>query len=72
MRHYQRIQRYMGYTVTFEEFGGMWQARVETPDGKVHRTGYALEYEYAARHAQTLIEKLEAEPPQEFGAGAKS
>lgn len=68
---YQRIQRYIGYTVIFEEFGGMWQARVETPDGKVHRTGYALEYEYAVANAQRLIDRLEAEPPQEFGSGAK-
>lgn len=72
MTHYQRSRRYMGYNIVFEEFGGMWQARVETPEGKIHRTGYALEYEYAVSHAQQLIERLESEPPQEFGAGAKS
>ena len=71
MTHYQRSRKYLGYTINFEEFGGMWQARVETPEGKIHRTGYALEYEYAARNAQNLIDKLESEPPAEFGSGTK-
>lgn len=69
MTHYQRIRRYMGYTITFTEWGGMWQAVVETPERVIHRTGYALEYEYAARNAERLIDKLKSEPPAEFGAG---
>lgn len=63
------IRRYKGYTVTFREWGGMWNAFIESPEGKTYQTGYALELRYAEMHAQQLIDKLESEPPAEFGAG---
>ena len=63
------IKRYRGYIVTIHEFGGMYQATVETPTG-YKRTGYRFELEYALRAAERIIDEIEDAPPAEFGAGA--
>lgn len=64
------IRRYRGYIITIHEFGGMYQAVIETPTG-YKRTGYRFEKEYAIRAAELIIDELESESPAEFGAGAE-
>ena len=71
MTHHHRPERYRGYTITISEWGGMYSAVIEKPDGGTMRTGYMFEALYARNLARKMIDDIEDAPPMMFGAGTK-